>query len=531
MKAIGNFFNGFNTFLNNSVNYVGSRIFTGKFIGDIKLLISAFIDFEINVFIKIFKYLSHVNFLMKIASILRSLNYFLLQIPFFSIIYFFIVETVKIIFYCYSEIFIIFAITFPASILLLDWFQTSIIFFCIAFIPYVLGNIICFSALYYCIDKREHGEKITLLESINFIRRHIFSIFLPFIVYLSLVAECCAIYIFVTLSLIFLFTLFSLTWSNSFVYLFIVIFSGSLIFISIFALTLLVIQTYFIVLFDRLTFHIALKQSVKNIKKAIFWYIFLYIILLIFCTTFTWHAFLVHLYLGLSFGIYLTSVSTMYLGFLLRKKFSTNTNIVSYGYSKKLYKTINIIIIFGLINYSLLSNLLIKEYQPITAFVQNQQDNYLANQNINTYINNMYGYSIVYPTNWSKYQWQNNSVTFYNNYTQTLSGGTWMTITIYPLKGSDFTLLYDAIPGVIPNNQGTQDETTKITNMSIQGYRAVNYLLVHPNVPYTDYESHYIISKDSRIYDISFTSVTNDIGNYNSDLFTKIISSFQFIHK
>jgi len=529
MKAISNFFNGFNTFLNNCVSYVGSRIITGKFIEDIKFLITSFIDFEINVCIKTFKYLSHVNFLIKFAYVLRSLNYFLLQIPFFSILYFFLIEIIKIIFYCYSELFIIFAITFPASILLLDWFQTSIIFFCIAFIPYILGNIICFSALYYCIYKRESGEKISLWESINFILRHIFPIFLPIIVYVSVVAECVAVYIFLALSLIFLFTILNLPWSNSFIYLFVVIFSGTLIFVSIFTLTLIIIQTYFTVLFDSLPFHVALKQSVKNIKKSIYWYIFLYIILLIFCTIFTWHAFLLHLYLGLSFGIYLTAVTSTFLGYLLRKKFSINTNVNSYGYSKKLYKTINIIIIFGLINYSLLSNLLIKEYQPVTTLIQTQQDNYLANQNINTYVNHMYGYSIQYPMNWSMYQWQNNSVTFYNNYTQTLSGGTWMTITINPSKGSNFTQLYDAIPGVVPNSQGTGDETTKITNMSIQGYHAVNYLQVHPNVPYTDYESHYVINKGLRIYDISFTSVTNDIGNYNSDLFTKIISSFQFI--
>src|SRR6185437_12004376 len=175
-------------------------------------------------------------------------------------------------------------------------------------------------------------------------------------------------------------------------------------------------------------------------------------------------------------------------------------------------------IIFGCINYILLSILLIKEYTPLTTFIQKQQDNYLASLEEKQYISNAYHYTISYPQNWSFYQWQNNSVTFYNNYTRTLTGGTWMTITISPAGESNFAQLYDATPGTI-ENKTSKTTTTKVTNLTIQGYPGVNYLFIKPGLPYTEYESHYLILKGNSVYDISFTSVTNDVASYNSDLF------------
>src|SRR5581483_11670497 len=171
-----------------------------------------------------------------------------------------------------------------------------------------------------------------------------------------------------------------------------------------------------------------------------------------------------------------------------------------------------------------------KEYKPLLSFVQQQQDSYLASQRVKTYVNDTYGYSLEYPQNWSFYQWQNNSVTFYNNYTRTLSGDTWMTITIQPLSEgeSNFDRLYKASPGVVPDNTVSKNITTKVSNMTIQGYQAVNYLFIKPSIPYTEYESHYLILKQGDVYDISFTSVTNDVASYNTDLFQKIINSFRF---
>ena len=103
-----------------------------------------------------------------------------------------------------------------------------------------------------------------------------------------------------------------------------------------------------------------------------------------------------------------------------------------------------------------------------------------------------------------------------------------MTITISPYEGSIFNELYSDAPGVVAKDPQNKDIITKVTNMTIQNYPTVNYLFTKPSIPYTNYETHYLIHKNNNVYDVSFTSVTNDVASYNSTLFTKIINSFKF---
>jgi len=175
----------------------------------------------------------------------------------------------------------------------------------------------------------------------------------------------------------------------------------------------------------------------------------------------------------------------------------------------------------------LLSVFLIKEYPSLNTFVQQQEDNLLATQETQPYTNNTYGYTIQYPQSWTVYEWNKTSTTFYNNYTGTISGGTWMTVTVTSYNSKSFDTLFNAQPGLVGSGS-TTNITTKVTNMSIQGYDTVNYTLAKQQTPYPQFETHYLIHRGSLTYDIAFISVTNDVANYNSDLFEKIINSFQF---
>jgi photosystem II reaction center protein PsbP len=528
MNSIARSFKKFDEFLTNSVTYFGTRVITGKFIADIFILLSVFIKSSAKRNKKIYITLKKSPTFAFLIESLEWIIRLLLKVPFVNVILILIAEAVKIIIFCYSEIFIVFAITFPLSILLLDWFQTSIVMFCFALIPTVIVDIVCISALFYCIDRREVGDRISIWEGILFILRHLYSVCFPLITESAIILESFLVFIMIALSLTFLFDLLKIPLGNSVFYWLIVILSGSLMVILAFILTILLPQTYFYVLLDHIPFHQALESAKRIIRKSLFWYLFLYILLYIFCGLFVWNSVVIHLYLGLTVGLYVTIISGIFLGFLLRKIFFVKP-VEAAENNHALYLLLNTIIIFGLINYLLISVFLIKEYQPVLRFVQKEQDNYLASQEVKTYTNERYSYSIRFPWSWSFYQWQANSVTFYNNYTRTLTGGTWMTITVTPAKGSNFNQFYNASPGIIPNTNDSKNITTKITNTTIQGYQTVNYLLVKPGLPYTEYESHYIILKGGSVYDISFTSVTNDVSSYNSDLFQKIINSFRFI--
>lgn len=102
-----------------------------------------------------------------------------------------------------------------------------------------------------------------------------------------------------------------------------------------------------------------------------------------------------------------------------------------------------------------------------------------------------------------------------------------MTITVSSFNETAFAQLFDAAPGLVIENGATKNVTTKVTNMSIQGNDAVNYQFTRSGLPYSQFETHYLIHKGDLMYDIAFISLANDVSNYNSDLFEKIIDSFR----
>lgn len=529
MNSLSRFFKKFDNFLTTCVDYLGNRIITGKFIKDIFDLLGYFfghIGKKCKKILVLFKKSSGFD---SLSTALRAILRLFRKLAFFNVLFNVISETIKIIIISYSEIFIVFAITFPLTILLLSWFQTAIVTFFIAIIPFMIIDTVCFSALFYSIDRRELGDRISIWESILFVIRHDLSILFPIITTFAVLLEIFVVFIFISFVFGLLFDIFHISWSGSVVYWFIISVASAITVISYFAISILTIQTYLNILIDHIPFHEALKRAVAYVEEKSFYYLFFYILLYVLCGIFTVSETLRYLYFGFTIGIYSTITFGTILGYILRKKLPPNQTpyVTNLKNKQKIHIVFKIITVFGFINYILISFLLIKQYTPFTTFIQQQQDNYLASLEEKKYTSKAYHYAIQYPQNWSFYQWQNNSVTFYNNYTRTLTGGTWMTITISPAKGSNFTQLFNASPGVIPNTS-SKNSTTKVTNITVQGYPGVNYLFIKPGVPYTQYESHYVILKGNSVYDISFTSVTNDVASYDSDLFQKIVNSFSF---
>lgn len=530
MKSTGNFFKKINDFLNGCVAYIDERVRTGKFIDDIIYhhgRLSRFLaenSKKTNVTILHSKILFH---LIRVSDVLWQA---LLKIPLFSFIISMLADTVKIIITCYSEIFIIFVLTFTTSIMLLNWFQTAIVFFFIAFIPILLFDIYCVSALYYFIDRREDKDKITLWESFLYTFRHFGFFSFPVITEAAIILEISIIYFIIGLFLSYVYDLFQLSWSGSLFYVFTIFFTGTFLLISIFIFLVIMHQIYFIVLLDHIPFQQALKLARSRLNTNPPYYLLFYLLLYLFCVIFAWKAILSYLYLGLTFGIFCTFSLGIFLGYLMRRRIHTRLSPNEYNLvtNQKIHLLFVIIIIFGIINYVLVAILGVQEYKPILAFVQQQQDDYLASQQIKQFTNDTYHYSLAYPQNWNVYQWDKKSITFYNNYTGTISGGTWMTITVSPYDAATFKPIYNSGPGVVNETQ-SEEIKTKVSDFLMQGYEGVTYTIIRTGIPYTKYETHYLIHKDPFLYDIAFTSVTNDVSDYNSNLFQKIVNSFKFI--
>jgi hypothetical protein len=464
------------------------------------------------------------------VSFLKYLWQSILNVPLLQTIVYFIVSTVRILIISYSEIFLVFALTFPTTILFLNWFETSIVAFLIGLIPILLLDIFCVSALYYCIDRHLAGDRVSIWKSFLAVFRHYYYFSLPIVTEAAIILETLVAFFIISVFVDNMFSVLQISWGGSFIFWFIIVFFASLILIEFFILTIIMYQTYFYVLLDHLPFQQAFAQSRKHFSTFFAFDVIFYGVLFLLLILLTIKAVLTFFYLGFFVSIFIIIASGTFLAFLFHRKFTLKTPVEPFdlNINQKTHTVFIIIIIFGFINYTMISVLFVKQYQPIITFIKQQQDNYLASLEMKQYTSSTYNYSILYPQAWTVYQWNNRSVTFYNNYTGTISGGTWMSITVSSFDETAFGQLYNADPGLVIENGATKNITTKITNMSIQGNNAINYEFTRPGLPYTQYETHYLIHKNGLMYDIAFISLTNDVANYNSDLFQKIINSFNF---
>ncbi len=524
------FFKAIDNVLGTYLDYYDYRIRTGKFIDDINYYINTAKEFIFKNGKKIYLVGIKSNTFSSFLNLIINLGKSLAKISILEALVSFFRDTIKILITCYSEIFIVFTLTFPTTILLLNWFETSIITFLIGLIPILLFDIFCVSALYYCIDRQLNGDRVSIWKSFLAIFRHYYYFSLPIITESAIMLESILAFFIISVFISDIFTVLQISWSGSIVFWFIIVFLGSLVLIEFFVLTIIMYQTYFYVLLDHLPFQQALVRSRKHFSTFFAYDMIFFSVLFLLCILFTIKVVLTFFYLGFAISCFVTIASGTFLAFLFQRKFNLKATLEEPDLktNQKTHMVFITIIAFGVINYMLIAVLLVKEYQPLLSFIKQQQDNYFASQQMKQYANAVYKFSLQYPQAWTVYQWNDKSVTFYNNYTGTISGGTWMTVTISTFNESAFNQLFNAEPGLVLENGQTKNITTKITNMSIQGYDTVNYEFTKSGLPYTRYETHYLIHKNDLMYDIAFVSLTNDVANYNSDLFQKIINSFNF---
>lgn len=524
-----NVFSRFNDFLNYCVDYLDNRVFTGKFIGDIRYELNRYIKFNIFVAKRIYTFLQRSKIFRSLIIIVIAGWDILMTIPLFNRTVQMIVDMFTIVITNYSEIFIIFTLTFTSSVVLLNWFQSAIILFFVFLIPVILLNNYLVSALYYNINDRDINGRISFWQDIKALAGRFASISTPLIIESALILESFVAYFLIIFSVCEIYNALQISWSGSILFWFIFILLSFILVTCLFTVTLIMQQTFFAMLLNRVSLKDGITQSIQQVERSLPYYLFFNFIFYFVSTLLIWKAVLSSLYIGFTLGLYSALSLGTLLAFLLYRQFENTEaeQITQLKTDRKNY-IVMIIIIAGFINFLLIASLFIKEYEPILSFIQAQQDNYLAQQEMKQYDNKPYGYSLVYPKNWTLYKWSSSSVTFYNNYTGTLTGGTWLNITVSPYNENYFGQLYYSQPGIIGINTQSGDILTKVTDTTIQNFPTVNYTYIQSGIPYKQYETHYLIHKDNYQYDISFVSLTNDVASYNTNLFQKIISSVKF---
>lgn len=442
-------FSGFNDFLNHSVDYLDNRIITGKFLIDIFHQFRRFVRAIITVIKKLYSLLRRLGVFIVIISIFASLWNNLLKIPLFKKCAGIIFDALSLAVSFYSDIFIVFAITFTSTFLLLDWFQSAIFLFFIALIPVILLNNFFISLVYSRITESETIGKISFWEDFKNLIPRFIEINTPLVIVCSLIIESCVAYFFIVFCVTEIFTFLRVPWSGSIAYWFIFTILSSLTIIGLITLIIIMQQSYFYILLNRLPLKKAISQSKMHILEFLPYYLFFNGIFYISSFVLIWRSFLSSLYIGFTFGLYCTLTLGSFLMYLLQRQFgNSEPESISRVNPAMKNRLVLIIIIAGIINYLLVASLIIQKQQPLRSYFQTQQDNYLAQQEMKQYVNYIYGYSIEYPGYWTVYQWSSKSVTIYNNYTKTLSGGTWLNITITPYNQTYFDQLYNDTPGI-----------------------------------------------------------------------------------
>lgn len=530
MKGIGNFFKDIGNFLNKSVEYFDERVRTGKFIGDLKIIFKDFNSgFKKNATIVI-AYIYKSAVFQSILSSIKNFGKSLTRIPLLGDFFALFFDTVGLLVRYYTEFFLIFAVTFPSAILLLNFFETSTPIFFLAFFPVIFFNTYCIATLYYCIEKKSKNEKITLWKSFEEVLKNLPALFYQVFIHTAIVIELVIGFAIVFLFYQYFFDAIAIAWSGSFYYWFFIVLIGTFAAIAVFIITIIMHQAFFLILFDKKKFHEAFHFGWKYLGSNSFPFIFYYLLFNLFFSVAIFWAGLYHLYIGIAVTSYAAVNGTLFLGFLLRRKLSRASALPSTTQTDEIRRTPIFLIFafFGIINYILAAVFVVRQYDAITTSIQTQRENYFFTRGLLTYNNSLYGYSIDYPQGWSVYEWQPNEVTFYNNYTGTVTGGVWFTITVSAYDEQAFQRLFQARPGLVSLETATNDITTKVSNFSVQDNDGVSYTFVKDGVPYPEFQTHYLIHRGDMQYDLKFTTLSKNVDGDNSDVFEKIVASFKF---
>jgi hypothetical protein len=526
---VKNFFKSIGSFLNNAEDYFDYRVRTGKYIGDIKILLKEFRENTAKITKSLITKGMQSQYYIAFAAYVQRRWERILAVPVLEWTITMSIDGVKILIKYYAEIFIFFAITFPSVILLLNFFQTATSWFFIVLIPILLANLYFISVLYYVIDRREKGEKLSIWSGFKPVTKKFFPLSHIFLFQLSLFILVSVSFSILALFFRFFFEALAVPWSGSFIYWFFVIFIGLLFVIGVLIITVILHQAFFMRLFEEKDTESAVSTSLHFTQTYLLQFFISYVFLYLSFSILIYWAGLYYLYLGAAVSLFLFFYGSLLLGFLLRRKFYAKLPQQNIAYKFNIKQLFTIVVVFGFVNYTLASVVVTRQFNYITGIIETQRDNYFLNQELARYTNSIYRFTVEYPQSWNIYEWRDSSVTFYNNYTGTLTGGIWLNISVAPYDERNFLRLYNARPGLISLDPTTNNATTKVSNLSIQGSEGVNYTTFEAIEPYPEYQTHYMIRKNGYIYEITFTTLDKDVEGNNTELFERIVGSFRFI--
>ena len=517
-----NYFKSLDNGLTDIADYIDLRIRTGKFTQDIPVvsrIISENTKERTAYYWNIFYNSGPTQFIvLKLQKIYRSLMKISPLGNFITIS----LDALKVLSWGLIEASVAVAVAFFSVFLCVSLFQNSPVSFFI-FLPFIfLANLFMFSLFYLYVDKKLKHEAVNWLKAIQEVSQRFISLSLLLSYHLSLIIGATIFFLIASLYYSYFFDFLSIEWGKSFYYWVLVIFLAITIAFFIFIMNILFLQSYYFMLLEKKSAFQSFGLSIKFYRTFPLQLFSFNFFLLIVGGFFGVWAISNYYYLGVGLTLLFCWGVTLFYNYLLRRKYIERTiPSIEEGLSK--YKILFLFIpLIGFSTYILSSAFIMQHYREIDRlFIEEQATQF------KTFENTEFGYSINYPNEWTEYHTEYNLVTLYNNDTGTKAGGIWITIATSPLS-ENFDVLFKSKPGLVYYETVTNNVTTKVTNLAIDGHSAVQFTYIKNDVSYTEYQTHYLVRKNDREYDIVITTINKGVEDRNTELFKQIISSFRF---
>jgi hypothetical protein len=473
---------------------------------------------------RIYRFLTYLS--LKIFSKLS-------QMPFITPMLHFVIDTDYLYKKYYWTLPVILIVAYPSCLGLVTLFEESLQLFLFFLLPIIFINIYNIVAIFYYIDERENGKRCAIKDAFLFCLKRFYKIGTIFFFYSSIILELTFFFFLFSMIVSLYFTQQGIDWGTSTIYWTFVVFYGLIILFQILLAQITASQAFYFSMIEKKSFFQSITYSWKllqiNLSKFLYFYIillFIYIPIISFSTITFFDS-------GFSISLFLFTISVTVVSYFLRRYLVSKKTIrlqIDKTNLSPFFRIIYILIcLLGIPCYVLFSIILSNIQPNMIKIVKEQQANIITSRMFSTYRNTEQGYSINYPRTWSIYKWNDNSITLYNNYIQSEGGGIWVTVTVSSIYQTPFFDLYYKDPGIASYEWQTHNITTKISNISLQGYDGIKYTFAKQGQDFIEYQMHYLFHKQDRAYDVNFTTHSKDVENNNSELFDRMMKSFKIL--
>lgn len=539
-------FRQIDSFLTDCEEYVELRVFNGKFIKDLEYLsrvgkekTKAKVDTTTKAVQSSEQYNATTGWLQKIAHLFLQ----------FQIIYdlvFLIGGGLRLCIKYFARYLIVLIIGLGSTNILISQFKDAPISFLINVLPLVFANHLVLYLFFLFAEKKDDadnaaptkaaGNKTPAKNSVAKVSpaevfKHLLAT-IPgtlFIYLLQIATALTAAVFFFGFSFVLsnIFEYYNIDWSNSFVYWYLVLMIGLIIAVILYIAEVILSFTYPFITLDKKSVKESLSYSYNFIKNNSRYSIVFYTLFLGINSVLIFNLSKQYYEGGFFLGMFILMQGFLFLGVLIKKKYFTKEASTKRSLTKNTYYVLIISLVVGIFSYIAISTLTIRVHPNILAFLEAQRPSIEVVNEFVTYTNDKAGYSIDYPKSWSVYAWSNSAITIYTNTTGTEAGGIKVNIESRPAANSNYYYLFEASPGLVIYDTGTKNVTTKIANVVIKGKNAVMYTYTKTDEKGTEFQTHYLMRVEDKLYDISFVTMNKKLESTFREIFYAMLESFQ----